>query len=54
MTTKETEVKFHVEERKYLGTELIGDIVRGHFILTYADCFKQVYLLKYVQDYLSK
>lgn len=33
VTTKETEVKFHVEERKYLGTELIGDIVRWSFYL---------------------
>lgn len=33
VTTKETEVKFHVEEIKYLGTELIGDIVRWSFYL---------------------
>lgn len=33
VTTKKTEVKFHVEERKYLGTESIGDIDRLSFYL---------------------
>lgn len=54
MTTKETEVKFHVEERKYSETELIGDIDRWSFYLNMLIVLSKFNLLKYVQDYLSK
>lgn len=45
---KKIEVKFYVEERKYLGIELIGDIVRWLFYFNMLIVLSQFNLLKYV------
>lgn len=45
---KEIEVKFYVEERKYLEIELIGDIDRWLFYFNMLIVLSKFNLLKYV------